>query len=248
MLPSQIKDEIIGVIELIDRFYKVFGFTYHVELSTKPEKAMGSEEIWDLATGALRDALEAKGMEYKVNEGDGAFYGPKIDFHLRDCLGRTWQCGTIQLDFQMPEKFDLVYVGEDGQKHRPVMIHRVVFGSIERFIGILIEHFAGALPAWLAPVQVRIMTVTDRGNDFAQKLRDKFAGHNIRVEVDARNEKIGYKIREGQMEKVPYMLIIGDREVENGTVAVRKRGEGDKGAMGADGFMEMLLEEIREKK
>lgn len=248
MLPTQIKDEIIGVIELIDKFYKVFGFEYHVELSTKPEKAMGSEEIWDLATGALRDALEAKGMDYKVNEGDGAFYGPKIDFHLRDCLGRTWQCGTIQLDFQMPEKFDLVYIGEDGQKHRPVMIHRVVFGSIERFIGILIEHFAGALPAWLAPVQVRIMTVTDRGIDFAEKLRDKYTGHNIRVEVDARNEKIGYKIREGQMDKVPYMLVIGDREVENGTVAVRRRGEGDKGAMGADEFMEMLLEEIREKR
>jgi len=248
MLPTQIKDEIIGVIDLTDKFYRVFGFEYHVELSTKPEKAMGSDEIWELATDALRDALETRGMDYKVNEGDGAFYGPKIDFHLRDCLGRTWQCGTIQLDFQMPEKFDLAYVGEDGQKHRPVMIHRTIFGSIERFIGILIEHFAGALPTWLAPVQARVMTVTDRGLDFAGKLRDKFAAQNIRVEVDARNEKIGYKIREGQMDKVSYMLIIGDREVENGTVAVRKRGEGDKGAMAADEFMEMLLDEIRQKK
>lgn len=248
MLPSQIKDEIIGVIELTDKFYRVFGFDYHVELSTKPEKAMGSDEIWELATDALREALEAKGMDYKVNEGDGAFYGPKIDFHLRDCLGRTWQCGTIQLDFQMPEKFDLAYIGEDGQKHRPVMIHRTIFGSIERFIGILIENFAGALPAWLAPVQVRAMTVTDRGIDFAQKLKDKMEERNIRVEVDARNEKIGYKIREGQMDKVPYMLVIGDREVENGTVAVRKRGEGDKGAMAAEEFMGMVEEEIREKR
>ncbi|HWI54322.1 MAG TPA: threonine--tRNA ligase, partial [Desulfobacteria bacterium] len=191
MLPSQITDEIIRVIDLIDNFYKVFGFEYHVELSTKPEKAMGSDEIWDMATDSLRKAIEARGMEYKVNEGDGAFYGPKIDFHLTDCLGRTWQCGTIQLDFLMPEKFDLTYVGEDGQKHRPVMIHRVVFGSIERFIGILIEHFAGAFPVWLSPVQVKILTVTDRGLEYAQKILQDMDEAGIRAEVDGRNEKIG---------------------------------------------------------
>ena len=244
MLPSQIKEEIIGVIELIDRFYKVFGFEYHLELSTKPEKAMGSDEIWDKATDALRDAIEAKGIPYKVNEGDGAFYGPKIDFHLQDCIGRTWQCGTIQLDFLMPEKFDLTYVGEDGQKHRPVMIHRVVFGSIERFIGILIEHYAGAFPVWLSPVQVKILTVTDRGLEYARKINKVMDDDDIRAEVDGRNEKIGYKIREAQLEKVPYMLIIGDREVENGTVAVRKRGEGDKGAVPLEDFINTVKEDM----
>ncbi|GAB4260128.1 threonine--tRNA ligase [Thermincola ferriacetica] len=247
MLPSQIKDEIIRVIDLIDNFYKVFGFKYHVELSTKPEKAMGSDEIWDLATNALKEALAAKGMDFKINEGDGAFYGPKIDFHLMDCLGRTWQCGTIQLDFLMPEKFDLTYVGEDGQKHRPVMIHRVVFGSIERFIGILIEHFAGALPVWLSPVQAKIMTVTDRSKQYAEKVADRLKEKGVRVEVDARNEKIGYKIREAQVEKVPYMLVVGDKEMENGTVAVRKRGEGDKGAVNADDFVALITKEIKEK-
>lgn len=247
MLPSQIKDEIIKVIDLIDNFYKVFGFKYHVELSTKPEKAMGSDEIWDLATNALKEALAAKGMDFKINEGDGAFYGPKIDFHLMDCLGRTWQCGTIQLDFLMPEKFDLTYVGEDGQKHRPVMIHRVVFGSIERFIGILIEHFAGALPVWLSPVQAKIMTVTDRSKQYAEKVADRLKEKGVRVEVDARNEKIGYKIREAQVEKVPYMLVVGDKEMENGTVAVRKRGEGDKGAVNADDFVALITKEIKEK-
>ena len=244
MLPSQITEEIIGVMDLIDKFYKVFGFEYHVELSTKPEKAMGSDEIWDMATDALKKAIETKGIDYKVNEGDGAFYGPKIDFHLTDCIGRTWQCGTIQLDFQMPEKFDLTYVGEDGQKHRPVMIHRVVFGSIERFIGILIEHFAGAFPVWLAPVQVKILTVTDRGRDFSREIRSALDEQGIRAEVDERNEKIGYKIRESQLEKVPYMLIIGDREVENKTVAVRKRGEGDQGAIGLPQFIETVREDI----
>ncbi len=248
MLPSQITEEIIGVIDLIDRFYKVFGFEYHVELSTKPEKSMGSDEIWDMATEALKKAIEARGMEYKINEGDGAFYGPKIDFHLRDCIGRTWQCGTIQLDFQMPEKFALNYIGEDGQKHRPVMIHRVVFGSIERFIGILIEHFAGAFPAWLAPVQVKLLTVTDRGLDYAEEIRKAMLQNGIRPEVDGRNEKIGYKIREAQMEKVPYMLVIGDREVENKTVAVRKRGEGDKGAVDLQEFIETVQEDIRLKR
>ncbi|MBU7007126.1 threonyl-tRNA synthetase [Peptococcaceae bacterium DYL19] len=244
MLPSQATKEIIGVIDLIDKFYGVFGFEYHVELSTKPEKAMGSDEIWDMATAALKQALDEKGLDYKINEGDGAFYGPKIDFHLRDCLGRTWQCGTIQLDFLMPEKFDLTYVGEDGQKHRPVMIHRVVFGSIERFIGILIEHFAGAFPTWLAPVQVKVLTVTDRGRDFAGEILKTLDENGIRGEVDGRNEKIGYKIREAQLEKIPYMLVIGDREVDSGAVAVRKRGEGDQGSIALDEFVHTVREEI----
>jgi len=248
MLPSQATREIIGVIDLIDKFYSVFGFEYHVELSTKPEKAMGSDEIWDMATDALKQALDEKGLDYKINEGDGAFYGPKIDFHLRDCLGRTWQCGTIQLDFLMPEKFDLTYVGEDGQKHRPVMIHRVVFGSIERFIGILIEHFAGAFPTWLAPVQVKVLTVTDRGLDFAGKILKTLDENGIRGEVDGRNEKIGYKIREAQLEKIPYMLVIGDREVDSGAVAVRKRGEGDQGSTALDEFVNTVREDIALKR
>ena len=247
MLPGQIKDEIIGVINLIDKFYSIFGFEYHVELSTKPEKAMGSDEIWEMATNALREALEAKGMPYKVNEGDGAFYGPKIDFHLKDCLGRTWQCGTIQLDFLMPEKFDLTYVGEDGQKHRPVMIHRVIFGSIERFIGILTEHFAGAFPVWLAPVQVKLLTVTDRAISYGKELRNRLEEAGIRVELDSRNEKIGYKIREAQVQKIPYMLVLGDKEVDNKTVAVRKRGAGDLGAMGVTELISQVVKEIQDK-
>lgn len=247
MLPSQIKDEIKGVMRLIDKFYSVFGFQYHIELSTKPEKAMGSDEIWDTATSALREAIEEQGVEYKVNEGDGAFYGPKIDFHLRDCLGRTWQCGTIQLDFLMPEKFDLNYIGEDGQKHRPVMIHRVIFGSIERFIGILVEHFAGAFPVWLAPVQVKLLTVTDRSKEYANILKEKMEPLGIRVELDLRNEKIGYKIREAQLQKVPYMLILGDKEMESKTVAVRKRGVGDVGSMEVQELIERVLREIKEK-
>ena len=247
MLPSQIKQEIMSVIELFDTVYSVFGLSYHAELSTKPDKAMGSDEMWELATNALQDALESKNMPYKVNEGDGAFYGPKIDFHLKDSIGRTWQCGTIQLDMQMPERFDLNYVGEDGQKHRPVMIHRVAYGSMERFIGILIEHFAGAFPVWLAPVQVKILPITDRhaayANELAQLMRDK----DIRVEVDARNEKIGYKIREGQMEKVPYMLVVGDKEVESRSVAVRKRGQGDIGSQSVEVLMDTVLEETAKK-
>ncbi|MDF2502388.1 MAG: Threonyl-tRNA synthetase [Anaerosporomusa subterranea] len=248
MLPSQIKQEIQSVIDLFDTVYGVFGLSYHAELSTKPEKAMGSDEMWDIATNSLREALDARGMDYKVNEGDGAFYGPKIDFHLRDSIGRTWQCGTIQLDMQMPEKFDLNYIGEDGQKHRPVMIHRVVYGSIERFIGILIEHFAGAFPTWLAPVQVRILPLTDRHSDYAEKLAASLRDKDVRVEVDARNEKIGYKIREGQMEKVPYLLVVGDKEAESGTVAVRKRSVGDLGSKPAEQFIAELLEEIVSKK
>lgn len=247
MLPEQIKDEIIGVINMVDDFYNLFGFKYHVELSTRPEDYMGSEEEWDRATNALREALDEKGMPYKINEGDGAFYGPKIDFHLEDCLGRTWQCGTIQLDFQMPERFDLTYVGPDGEKHRPVIIHRVIFGSIERFIAILTEHFAGAFPAWLAPVQVKLLSITDRSNEYISSLLEDFKESGIRAEIDLRNEKIGYKIREAQMEKVPYMLIVGDKEVENGTVAVRSRKEGDIGAMKVEEFKAMLLKEIEEK-
>ncbi|GAB6157290.1 threonine--tRNA ligase [Desulfotomaculum varum] len=247
MLPGQIKDEIIGVIDLFDYFYNTFGLNYHVELSTRPEKSMGSDEMWEVATNSLRDALAAKNMSYKVNEGDGAFYGPKIDFHLQDSLGRTWQCGTIQLDFQMPEKFDLTYVGEDGQKHRPVMIHRVVFGSIERFIGILTEHFAGAFPVWLAPVQVRVMPITDRHHAYAGELVKKMEDLDIRVELDARNEKINYKIREAQTQKIPYMLVIGDREMEQNAVAVRRRGQGDIGAMAADEFIARVQDEIKQK-
>ena len=245
MLPSQVKDEIIGVIDLEDDFYKLFGFDYHLELSTRPENSIGSDEIWELATESLREALDSKGLPYKVNEGDGAFYGPKIDFHLKDSLGRTWQCGTIQLDFIMPEKFDLAYVGEDGQKHRPVMLHRVVFGSIERFIGILTEHFAGAFPAWLAPVQARVLPIAARHADYARQVGKSLDEKGIRVEVDDRNEKINYKIREAQAQKIPYMLVVGDKEAERGMVAVRHRAEGDLGAMPLAGFEDKLLEEIR---
>lgn len=247
MLPSQIKEEIQGVIDLFDTVYSTFGLTYHAELSTKPAKAMGSDEVWEVTTNALREALDERGLPYRINEGDGAFYGPKIDFHLKDSIGRTWQCGTIQLDMQMPEKFDLTYVGEDGQKHRPVMIHRVAYGSIERFIGILIEHYAGAFPVWLAPVQVKILAITDRHVEYAQSIADKMFGKEIRVEVDDRSEKIGYKIREAQMEKVPYILLVGDKEIESGSVAVRKRGQGDIGAQNADEFIANLLVEIQEK-
>lgn len=247
MTPEQIKDEVLGVIDLIDEFYSVFGFKYHVELSTRPEKSMGSDEQWEMATNALKDALDAKSMKYKVNEGDGAFYGPKIDFHLEDSLGRTWQCGTIQLDFQMPERFDLTYIGPDGEKHRPVMIHRVVFGSIERFIAILTEHFAGAFPTWLAPVQVKILPLVEKHHQYALDVQKAMEEKDIRTEVDLRNEKIGYKIREAQMEKIPYMLVIGDKEMENRAVAVRSRKEGDLGAMPVDGFIGKVLEEVRTK-
>ena len=247
MLPEQIIDEIKGVIELVDRFYKLFGFPYHVELSTKPEKAMGSDEIWEMATNALIQALQEKGMEYKVNEGDGAFYGPKIDFHLQDSLDRTWQCGTIQLDFQMPEKLDITYIGEDGEKHRPVMIHRVIYGSIERFIGILTEHFAGAFPAWLAPVQVRVLPISERQHDYAQQVTDQLSTAGVRAEIDSRSEKVGYKIREGQLQKIPYLLIVGDKEIEQGAVAVRHRKQGDLGAMALVDFMAKISAEIKEK-
>ncbi|MGI6119161.1 MAG: threonine--tRNA ligase [Desulfosporosinus sp.] len=249
MLPTQIKSEVIGVIELIDYFYKIFGFDYKVELSTRPEGFMGSEEDWQTATQALQEALEEKGIEYTINPGDGAFYGPKIDFHVRDCLDRTWQCGTIQLDFQMPEKFDLNYIGEDGQKHRPVMVHRVVYGSIERFIALLTEHYAGAFPVWLAPVQVRILPISERHHEYAKTLVSRLNELDIRVESDERKEKIGYKIRESQTEKIPFTLVVGDREAESDTVAVRRYGQGNAGEkMTVAAFIELIQEEIKSKK
>lgn len=247
MLPEQVKDEIVGVIDLVDYIYKQFGFNYHVELSTRPENAMGSQEDWDMATNALREALEEKNMKYVINEGDGAFYGPKIDFHLEDSIGRTWQCGTIQLDFQMPERFDLTYIGPDGEKHRPVMLHRAIFGSLERFIGILIEHYAGAFPTWLAPVQVRLLSITDRSNEYIEKLTKEFEAAGIRVETDLRNEKIGYKIREARLQRIPYMLIVGDKEVENQQVSVRSRDEGDLGPMYVKDFLDKIQKEISQK-
>ncbi len=248
MMPSQIRSEIKNVITLFDEVYATFGLKYHAELSTRPENSMGDDATWELATNGLREALEDCGLEYVVNEGDGAFYGPKIDFHLTDSIGRTWQCGTIQLDMQLPERFELTYTGEDGLKHRPVMIHRVVYGSIERFIGILIEHYAGAFPAWLAPCQVRILPITDKHVAYAKALADKMFDLGLRVHLDDRNEKLGYKIREAQVQKVPYTLVVGDKEVEEGTVNVRRRGAGDVGAMAQDAFIAMLQEEIKEKK
>lgn len=248
MMPSQIRSEIKNVISLFDEVYATFGLKYHAELSTRPENSMGDDATWELATQGLRDALEDCGLDYVVNEGDGAFYGPKIDFHLTDSIGRTWQCGTIQLDMQLPERFELTYTGEDGLKHRPVMIHRVVYGSIERFIGILIENYAGAFPAWLAPCQVRILPITDKHVEYAKNLADKMFDLGLRVHLDDRNEKLGYKIREAQVQKVPYTLVVGDKEMEEGTVNVRRRGEGDIGAMPQDEFISMLQEEIKEKK
>ncbi|MCR4440724.1 MAG: threonine--tRNA ligase [Peptococcaceae bacterium] len=248
MLPEQITGEITGVLDLFTEVYSTFGFEYRVELSTKPAKAMGSDEEWEMATQALKKALEVKGMDYRINPGDGAFYGPKIDFHLKDSIGRTWQCGTIQLDFQLPEKFELTYIGEDGQKHRPVMIHRTCYGSMERFIGILTEHYAGVFPVWLAPVQVKVIPITERQVEYAGSLHDDLFAAGVRVEIDRRSEKIGYKIREAQLEKVPYMLVVGDKEMENGTVSLRTRGEGDKGTVDYHAFKRDLLEEIRQRK
>ena len=248
MMPSQIRSEIKNVIKLFDEVYATFGLSYHAELSTRPENSMGDDATWELATKGLKDALDDLGMEYVINEGDGAFYGPKIDFHLKDSIGRTWQCGTIQLDMQLPEKFDLTYTGEDGLKHRPVMIHRVVYGSIERFIGILIENYAGAFPVWLAPNQVRVMPITDKQREYAQSIKDKLFNLGYRVTLDDRSEKIGYKIREAQVQKVPYMLVVGDKEVESGTVAVRQRGAGDIGAMELEAFIAKLEAEIKSKK
>ncbi len=247
MTREQIKDEIKGVVQLIDSVYKTFGFEYHIELSTQPEDSMGSKEDWDIATAALRDAVTELGYDYEVNEGDGAFYGPKLDFHLKDCLGRTWQCGTIQLDFQLPERFELEYTGADGEKHRPIMIHRVVFGSIERFIAILTEHFAGAFPMWLAPVQVKLLPIADRHLEYLEQVKEKLEAAGLRCEIDARSEKIGFKIRAAQLEKVPYMLIAGDKDVENTTVSVRARKAGDEGATTVDAFIAKALEEVKTK-
>lgn len=247
MLPEQITEEIKGVVRLTDKIYKQFGFKYKVELSTRPADSMGTEKEWNQATDALRAALDELGFEYEINEGDGAFYGPKIDFHLQDSIGRTWQCGTIQLDFQMPQRFELEYVGEDGEKHRPIMIHRAIFGSIERFIGILIEHFAGKFPVWLSPVQVKVLTITDRTKKYAESVCDMLKERGIRVELDARNEKIGYKIREAKLEKVPYVLVVGDKEAEDGTVNVNKRGVEEKTTVRAEDFAELVVREDAEK-
>ncbi|MDY5001682.1 MAG: threonine--tRNA ligase [Eubacteriales bacterium] len=244
---DQMKDEIKNVVRLFDEVYSTFGLKYEIELSTMPEDHIGEVETWDRATETLKEAITEFGKEYVINEGDGAFYGPKLDFHIADCLGRTWQCGTIQLDMQLPERFELEYTGADGAKHRPVMIHRVVFGSIERFIGVITEHFAGAFPTWLAPVQVKLMAMTDRTHDAVNDLADKLNAAGIRVETDLRNEKIGFKIREAQMQKIPYMLIIGDKEVENGVVAVRSRKAGDLGTMTLYAFIERINEEVRTK-
>ena len=242
---EQIKDEVIRIAQLFDEVYSLFGLPYKIELSTMPEDHIGSVEDWDIATAALADAITSIGKEYIVNPGDGAFYGPKLDFHIQDSLGRTWQCGTIQLDYQLPGRFDLTYVGADGEDHVPVMIHRVVFGSIERFIGIITEHYAGAFPVWLSPVQVKVMPITDRAADYAKQVADKLSALGVRVETDLRNEKIGYKIREAQMQKLPYMLVVGDREAESGKVAVRTRSGEDLGAMSFDDFAAKILDEIK---
>ena len=247
MLPEQMQDELLKVIELFDRIYSQFGLKYHVELSTKPDNAMGDDAIWEQATDALRKAIEAKGIPYVINEGDGAFYGPKLDYHIEDSIGRTWQCGTIQLDMNLPERFQIEYVGEDGQKHRPIMIHRACFGSMERFLGILTEHYAGAFPTWMAPVQVKILPISDKHIAYAKELAKKMHKDYVRVEVDERNEKIGYKIRQAQVAKVPYMLVVGDKEMEEGTVNVRKHGGDELGIVPFQEFFTTVKEEIKER-
>lgn len=247
MTPEQIKGEIKNVVALIDKVYKVFKFKYHVELSTRPENSIGSDQDWEMATNGLRDALDDLGLDYVVNEGDGAFYGPKIDFHLTDAIGRTWQCGTIQLDFQLPQRFDLEYIGEDGEKHRPIMIHRVIYGSLERFFGILIEHFAGSFPLWLAPVQVKVLTLTERNNDYAKKIYEELRQKGIRAELDDRNEKVGYKIREASAMKIPYLIIVGDEEEKNETISIRGRGFENASGLKLSDFENRLKEEIDSK-
>ena len=247
MLPEQIKDEIKGVVKLIDSVYKTFGFEYHLELSTRPEDSMGTDEEWETAENGLREALEELNLPYILNEGDGAFYGPKIDFHLKDCLGRTWQCGTIQLDMQLPQRFDISYVGQDGEKHRPVMIHRVALGSIERFIGILIEQYAGKFPVWLAPTQVKILPISDKYMDYANEVKKSLFDAGVRVEMDDRAEKIGFKIREAQLQKVPYMLVVGEKEAEANAVSVRSRDKGEIGSLSVDEFVAMVCKEVEDK-
>ena len=248
MMPSQIKEEIKNVVKLINEVYSLFGFSYFVELSTRPENSMGSDEDWELATDALKNALDEMNLDYIVNEGDGAFYGPKIDFHLKDALGRTWQCGTIQLDFQLPQRFELEYTGEDGAKHQPIMIHRVVYGSMERFMGILIEHFAGAFPVWLAPEQVRILPITDRANEYGKEILNELKKLNIRATLDDRNEKVGYKIREAASMKIPYQIIVGDEEIVSKTISLRGRGNENKSGLKLADFVERILEEIKTRK
>ncbi len=247
LAPEQIRDEVVRIAQLFDEVYTLFGLPYEIELSTMPEDHIGSEEDWEIATKALADAITSVGKTYIINEGDGAFYGPKLDFHIKDSLGRTWQCGTIQLDYQLPDRFNLEYTGSDGEKHTPVMIHRVVFGSIERFIGVITEHFAGAFPIWLAPVQVKLLPIADRHHDYAFEIAKKLEAKGIRCEVDTRSEKTGYKIREAQLQKIPYMLLMGDKDIEGNCVSVRKRGEGDIGAMGVDEFVEMAAKQIESK-
>lgn len=247
LLPSQVKEELKKTIDLADYIYSIFGFKYRIELSTRPENSMGTEEQWELATTSLQEALDEKGIEYKINPGDGAFYGPKIDFHLEDAIGRTWQCGTIQLDFQMPERFDLTYVDKDNEKKRPVMVHRTILGSMERFMGILIEHFAGKFPVWLAPVQATVLPISDKFNDYAHEIRRSMEEKGFRVETDDRAEKIGFKIREAQMLKIPYMLVVGEKEIEEGLVSVRKRDDGDLGQMSMEAFIDKLSDEVSNK-
>lgn len=247
MLPEQIREEIKGVVRLIDKVYTKFGFSYHVELSTRPENSMGTDKEWQIAEDGLRGALEELGMDYVVNEGDGAFYGPKIDFHLRDCIGRTWQCGTIQLDMQLPQRFDATYIGKDGEKHRPVMIHRVCLGSIERFIGILIENYAGKFPVWLAPCQVKVISVSDKYNEYASEVVDKLFKAGVRVELDDRTEKVGFKIREAQLEKIPYMIVVGEKEQSEKNISVRSRDEGELGNVEIDEFISKIEKQIKER-
>ena len=247
MTQDQMKDEVIKTMEMYRKLYSVFGLEYHVELSTRPENSMASEELWEISTNALRDAVEAAGVPYVINEGDGAFYGPKLDFHIKDCLGRTWQCGTIQMDMQLPERFDVNYVGEDGEKHRVVMLHRAGYGSLERFIGILIEHFAGAFPSWIAPVQVKVVPVTEKHMNYARSVADALSASNVRVEIEEGNDTLGYKIRKAQMEKVPYTLVVGDKEMNGHTVSVRSRKNGDEGSLPVAVFVSNLIREIRDR-
>lgn len=247
MTQDQMKDEVIKTMEMYRKLYSVFGLEYHVELSTRPENSMGSEELWEISTNALRDAVEAAGVPYVINEGDGAFYGPKLDFHIKDCLGRTWQCGTIQMDMQLPERFDVNYVGEDGEKHRAVMLHRAGYGSLERFIGILIEHFAGAFPSWIAPVQIKVVPVTEKHMNYARSVADALSASNVRVEIEEGNDTLGYKIRKVQMEKVPYTLVVGDKEMNGHTVSVRSRKNGDEGSLPVAVFVSNLIREIRDR-
>lgn len=247
MTQDQMKDEVIKTMEMYRKLYSVFGLEYHVELSTRPENSMGSEELWEISTNALRDAVEAAGVPYVINEGDGAFYGPKLDFHIKDCLGRTWQCGTIQMDMQLPERFDVNYVGEDGEKHRAVMLHRAGYGSLERFIGILIEHFAGAFPSWIAPVQVKVVPVTEKHMNYARSVADALSASNVRVEIEEGNDTLGYKIRKAQMEKIPYTLVVGDKEMNEHTVSIRSRKNGDEGSLPVAVFVSNLIREIRDR-